>query len=282
MRLLSYCLFQSPPVRKRAWDRWRRQEDRYWYNLPAIFVANQMLLPGYAMRIYVSEDIRKHRLADLLPILEKHGVQVHDCPTRLSGFNHTLSRYAPFWEEFQFVYPRDLDSLTRSEDVNFIRYFEASGMAVGTIRSHPAHSVSACIMLGGLSCFNLHTLKAILDSNDFETWSSGRKSEFSTDQNALIDTFTQDTTFTQKSFLDFALNKKPPLIPCCSVTQVPPASWSDTQLAVQQLLDESSAWLGEPRDSRGTVTQKLLTTYSPELFDQLCRNDRLSKFYKLK
>ena len=66
-KILSYCLFEPKALpQHRYWDKWRSDDSRYWFNLPAIVLVNKLLFPDYAMVLHVTKNVWKNKLSLIL------------------------------------------------------------------------------------------------------------------------------------------------------------------------------------------------------------------------
>ena len=69
--VLSYCLFEPIAIHPhRTWDECRLDKKRYWYNIPALLIVNEILYPNFKTRFYITPNLKNNPLFSTKPICE--------------------------------------------------------------------------------------------------------------------------------------------------------------------------------------------------------------------
>ncbi len=280
-KIFSYCLFEPkhlPP--HRTWDQWRFDNQRYWYNIPAIMIINQLIYPDYEVVFYVSKNILSNPLSKIFDCFENIKIEVVD--RDYSYTEPAIWRMMPLWERgVSIFHPRDVDSLTNENEYKFIKSFENSECTVGTIRSHENHHGIACRMLAGLCSFKPNLIAPNIKGFNFDFYYSSKPEGYGSDQNLMIKIFTSDNNFTKKYFLDCKIEKQfnQQDFECIE------ADISTIEISVdkKQIFNKiknhtKSSWLGEPCDSRGELLNFLLDT-NPSIKNKISNIICLKQFY---
>ena len=288
-KLLSYCLF-SPKVlpSHRDHDRWRNFSDRYWYNIVATTLSNQVLYPDYEMRLYLTPNVWENPLSEIIKILQSlpnFKVETIDRDYKLT--EPAVWRMIPLWElDVQVFHTRDIDSVPTEIEYRYVRAFEKSNCSVGTLRTHANHYGIKCRMLAGLSSFKPQRVPYFIKLPNFNTYYSFRHDNYGSDQDLMIELFTSNQDFTKVNFLDYCdyHQKNKQDFPCCSLGRdaIMKIQLSNEQQGLFNFMKENSLdnWAGEPVDVRGHCTNYMLENFSfLDIKNQILENQCLKEFY---
>ena len=236
--LLSYSLFEPKilPLH-RTHDRWLRNKDRYWYNIPALVVINKILHPDYKMRIYISENVWDNPKSKIFNSLEAIGnLEIKTIKIDYKNTEPSVWRMMPLWDfDVDVVHCRDIDSVPTEIEYKFTKYFEQSNSNVGTMRTHQNHHGIKCRMLAGLSSYKPQKIPINIKFPNFQMYYASKHSEYGCDQDLMIKVFTKNEQFTKNNFLDYHgyFQDNVQTFPCNRVT--------DDQLSTINISDEKKA-----------------------------------------
>lgn len=288
-KTFSYSLFEAKQLpQHRFWDRWKKDKERYWYNLLSLPLTNRILFPEYHMVFYVSPNIWENPLSQILKILANglDKFEVHTINLDYSLTEPAIWRMMPLWHRDTGVFhPRDIDSLPSRKEVLYVDAFEKSDCTVGTIRSHENHHGIACQMLAGLSSFKPQDIPLNIKGPDFNYYYSQRHSDYGSDQDLVVNFFTKAEEFTGSNFLDYKIDKQfhDQLFSCCSLDDTTlTKSLTPQKEGVINKIESlvPTSWLGEPCDTRGEYTSFLLSHFL-EIDAQIRAVPHLVDFYKI-
>lgn len=162
----------------------------YWSGVNVTVRAHHALFPGYELRIHHDDAIDRVPYGKVLRAMESRGLVklVHMAPDGLA-LGKCLAmiwRMAPAWDtDVEYVFCRDLDSLSSWRDRCAIEEFMSTGRDAHTQHDAAAHAG----FMGGLCGFRAAALRAF--SPTFETFvesvgfSTDRWAIHGTDQDAL-------------------------------------------------------------------------------------------------
>lgn len=289
--IISYCLFETKDINQRkhrGWDKYRMEQDRYWYNIPAVYIANTLLYPDFNINVFISENVKTHPLYPLLLKLSK----ADNFTLLSSNMNYlntepTMWRMIPFFKkETDILLCRDIDSLPTINEVKSTLQFIESDYLIHTMRTHRQHNSQSTHILAGLCGFKPKELrnKNIPHFSDFKTYYSYSGRGWGCDQNTLIDLFYNKVNDKKEIFLDSALTSTTHEVTKNNLTGYLDFQNYDFQNEVLDFLDNFTEWSGEPIDFRGDNLNKLLN-YNFEICD-FVKNiinsiPDLKKFYKI-
>lgn len=282
-KIFSYSLFEPKLLPEhRTWDKWKTEQERYWYNIPTILLMNSILFPDYLNVIHVSQNIMNNKLSKIFDFFDNLKIETIDRDYNIT--EPAIWRMMPVWQRgVDIVHCRDLDSISTIEDYKFIKQFEISDCSIGTIRSHENHYGIACRMLAGLSSFKPSRIPLSIKGINFDFYYSQRRNEYGSDQNLMIKTFTTDHNFTSNNFLDCRIDKQNNYqdFPCLRVD----LTATEAPLEVKQIYNSlttllQTEWLGEPCDSRGAILKYLLEK-NKDIKDKFLLHKEISDFYKV-
>ena len=60
----------------RSWDSHKNLKNRYWVNIPAIILVNNILYPNYKIKFYISKSIEQSELYPLLLLLQQNPISM--------------------------------------------------------------------------------------------------------------------------------------------------------------------------------------------------------------
>ena len=271
MNVISYSLFEPRKFYDhRTWDANKLNEDRYFFNLPALCVVNRILYPNFSMRLTVCPSTAENPLFSFYKKLsEIDSTFSYEVNTEeYSGHEPALWRMNVLWEkDIDVALSRDLDSIPNKKEYQATRFFEKSNYLVHTIRSHEHHFNYPCRMLIGLSGFRPSRIPVGLLTSSFNEFKElhAVHPEFLTDptvkwnadQLTIINAFTTNEFFTADHFLDSKINKQTnyPDFFCSSTTEddLREIELTKNQSFVLQLVEKFNftEWAGQPCDARG-------------------------------
>ena len=285
-KLISYCFFLPKFIDndRAEWDDLYDDYNRYWYNLPALLILDKLFYPDYKKRFYVTKEVMKHPLSQVLTSCQDtHNIEIEVLRGQHKERTLICERFRPFWEDWDVVLLRDIDSVPTIAEWQCNKEFENHpDRYVYTCRSHPNHHGAGCCLLGGLCGFRPKEIADIIgeDINNFTIKYRTIKSKIM-DQTILINAFTKNSGFTETRFLDFPihLQNKPPSLPCLSITDTFHRLGDDALKAMAAIQCEmGDRWAGQPVDARGSTTRRLLDI-DPDMSELILSSDKLKEFY---
>jgi len=289
MNCISYCLFETKNISQREhrdWDVYRKEVDRYWYNIPAVYIINSILYPDFKMKLYISSNISQHPLYPLLQELNKQdNFTVFKSNSNYQNTEPTMWRMIPLWDkDTDILLCRDIDSLPTINEVKATKTFIDSEFLIHNMRTHRQHNSEATRILAGLCGFKTNKLLDIIDTKSFKEYYKYSSGGWGCDQNTLIDIFYNKIKDKKESFLDSALKTE-----THNVIKNENVGYLDfvNHVYKHELLDYVDGytiWSGEPIDFRKDKLEKLLSFDYKECFlmkSILEKNEELKKFYLL-
>lgn len=293
MKLLSYCLFTPKKMHDhRFWDEHKSSKDRYWYNLPALYLANSILYPEYKMRVYVNPEIINHKCYYLLEELHNNfdNFQFEFVEEDYSSHEPAVWRIKPLWEEgCEIFMSRDIDSMPNESEFRSFKVFERGWYAVHTIRSHENHYQYPCRMLIGLSAFKPNLIDDEIKTESYESFLAKYRPEnrWDGDQLTIIGAFTTNPDFTANKFLDSKIDNQKSFQDFYCNT-ISPNEMGEIELTEHQRKyfsivrkHRTTYWAGRPCDTRGDFIKKLLKILPNEKLENILNTPHLKEFYKL-
>jgi hypothetical protein len=300
MNLISYSLFKPRKFYDhRTWDDSKFNEDRYFFNIPALCVINKALYPSFSMRLTVCPSTEKNPLFSFYKRLsEEDSTFSYEVNTEeYTGHEPALWRIGALWEKgIDLVLSRDIDSVPNKKEYQATRFFEKSDYLVHTIRSHEHHFNYPCRMLIGLSGFRPAKIPVDILTSSFEDFKrvhavkpellKDPTVKWNADQLTIINAFTTNDFFTGGHFLDSHINnqKNYPDFFCKSTSSrdLNEVQLTSGQLSIIELIEKHNLteWAGEPCDARGKFLMSAceIETGLP-IMDILKENKDLEGFY---
>ena len=286
-RVFSYCLFEPKSLpQHRFWDKWKEKKDRYWYNVLSLPLTNKILFPEYSTILHVSPNVWDNPLSAVIDLitteLSNFKVQTVNIDYKLT--EPAIWRMMPLWRrDVDVFHTRDLDSLPSKSEKFFINEFENSDCSMGTIRSHENHHGVACRMLAGLSSFKPALIPINVKGPDFNYYYSQRHQNYGSDQDLMIKTFTNDSSYTGTGFLDYKINKQEnsQSFACRELDrtkQKPNLTEEQEEVFTAMEKYVPIAWLGEPCDTRGPYTKFILSKHA-SIASKIEKHALLKRFY---
>lgn len=280
MKLFSYSFFEPKHLpTHRTWDKWKSENQRYWFNIPSILLLNKIIYPEYNTKFYLSPNIFDNPLSEIFNIFQ---VEYEIIQREYNFTEPAIWRMMPLWERnVDIFHARDIDSLTSENEYKYIIAFENSKCSVGTIRSHENHYNLPCRMLAGLCSFKPKNIPISIKNINFDMYYSMKDNNYGSDQNLLIKTFTSDQKFTKDSFLDCKidrqLNKQD--FECVEADLNNIKITENIKVVFEKIKQLTNVtWLGEPCDSRGELTNYLLNMNN-DIKLKMLKNKNISSFY---
>ena len=267
-------------------DKHKADKERYWYNIPATVLTNWILYPEHENWLYITPNIVQHRLFPLIEALSKYqNFSYNIVDMEYAGTEPAIWRMMPLWQRgVDFLHTRDIDSVPTEIEYRFTRVFESSQCSIGTLRTHQNHYGIKCRMLAGLSSFKPQKVPFCMKYDSFYTYYAMKHENYGSDQDLMIQQFTNSPEFTKSQFFDHkAYNQANSQdFPCIEATEeeLSHISLNNEQKMVFSLQKECNLdnWAGEPVDARGKYTKHLLNRY-PNIKNDILQNSELKSFY---
>ena len=300
MNIISYSLFKPRQFYEhRTWDENKFDENRYFFNIPALCAVNKVLYPNFSMHLTVCPDTETNPLFSFYrKLCEKDSTFSYSVNNEeYQGHEPALWRIALLWKKgVDLLLSRDLDSLPNKEEYQATRCFENSDQLVHTIRSHEHHFNYPCRMLIGLSGFRPSQISDGILTSSFGGFKrlhavhpeflKEPTVKWNADQLTIINAFTTNEFFTADHFLDSHINnqKNHPDFFCKSTSSddLREVSFTPDQSSIIELMKKNNLtkWAGEPSDARGSF---LLSACEIEktlpIVDIIKENKDLEEFY---
>jgi len=282
-KVFSYSLFEPKHLpQHRTWDKWGNNKERYWFNIPSIIILNKLLYPEYDTLFFVSPNIWNNPLSKIFECFVDN-IKIETITREYEFTEPAIWRMIPLWDrEIKILHPRDIDSLPTKTEYKYIQEFENSDCLVGTMRSHENHFGIACRILAGLCSFKPNKISPSIKGINFDFYYSKRLDRYGSDQDLLIETFTKNSDFTSKYFLDCKIDKQKNKqdFPCIESNLLDCLIEEDKQKIFDKINEYTNiTWLGEPCDSRGNLLNYLLEL-DKESKNKIIKHDIIKKFYK--
>jgi hypothetical protein len=282
MKVISYSLFEPKQLPlHREWDKWKTENQRYWFNIPTVILLNKIIYPDYVSKFYLSPNVFENPLSEIFNIFE---VEYEVIQREYNFTEPAIWRMMPLWERgVEIFHSRDIDSLTSENEYRYIKSFENSECCVGTIRSHENHYNLPCRMLAGLSSFKPNKIPFFIKGINFDIYYSMKDSNYGSDQNLLIKTFTFNEEFTKSNFLDCKIDRQfnKQDFNCLEANLNSIEIDKEIDIIFKKIKQTTNTtWLGEPCDSRGELLNYLLNDRN-DIRLKIANNKNLSLFYKV-
>jgi hypothetical protein len=267
MLKISYSLFT--PKRHHAnrdYDSSNGASDRYWFNIPALVIANSIFYPEAETVIHVNKDITSHHLAPFLERVASKTSKLKLCflDYGYSNTEPTLWRLRPLWTEDCDSLCRDIDSLPNEVEYRATRAFLDSHYIIHNIRSHPNHNSHLTRILAGLCAFKKECRPHIVHSYD-QFYSMG-SSSWGCDQSLLMSYWIDrvGVDFVKRFFLDTPIScigAMEEVIYGFDAGKLPKESYDAVDVSHIEnlsLFNHATSWCGQPIDARGELLRKLI------------------------
>lgn len=288
MNYISYCLFNTVNVNQRIhrdWDNHRMEQDRYWYNIPAMYIANSILYPDFKIVLYITENITQHPLYPLLQFLSKQDNFVLNVIEGLSYNNTepTMYRMHPLWnEETDILLCRDIDSLPTINEVKATYSFIESNYLIHTMRTHRQHNSHATNILAGLCGFKKDVIN-YTDVKNFDNYYKYSSGNWGVDQNVLIEFFYNRIKDKKTLFLDSPIKTELHNVRMNNEVGFIDFRKHNYEHELLTYIDKYTQWSGEPIDFRKQLKGLLDFDYKEcnTLKEFIENNELIKKFYLL-
>jgi len=300
--ILSYSLFDQKDKKfdRSGHDPFNKNANRYWTNIPFILIVNKLCIPNSETYLYVPKDLENNPMYFFLDLLNQNGhinLKVIDKPH--SGTEPTIWRMKALWENADFCFCRDIDSvLSPSETKSMLFFMDNQNYWIHNIRSVKQHNVEGTSIMAGLCGFNTNDLKAKLPlPNSFEKYENfykqlSKKSFFldwrtdlknATDKNGhwgcdqetlltffiktrsqrviskILDTYSQPGKRVSRSFKGIVKPNKYYKINSIDISSINENYLSNINKQALAIMDKAIAWSGQPINTSGTILKELLT-----------------------
>ncbi len=296
MKLLSYSFFEPKSLapmavnavpQHRNWDKYKKEINRYYYNVPGLILTNYLLYPDYTTKIHITPNVRNNPLWGIFELLGEYNLSIEEIDIDYKLTEPAIFRMSPLWDEkVSIFHTKDIDSLPTLAEYQYSKCFELSDASVGTMRSHPTHNSYGCRMLAGLSSFKPFSVPQYIKGNSFLDYFNRSHGKWCCDQELMVRTFTCNPDYTKENFYDCMSHQQHDYqgFPCkvCSLEQLSSIELSPWAKIIFPKISECGFdnWAGEPIDCRGPYLNFIL-----EAFPSVCvkiQNDlHLRNFYRL-
>jgi hypothetical protein len=288
-KIISYCFFLPKKMlnNRKSWDRLFEDIERYWYNLPCVCVLDSIFYPDYVKRFYVTQNVLDHNLGEFLHKIQNlPNFEVEVIEDEYEYREHIIQRFRPFWEDWDIVLLRDIDSVLTGGEWSCNRVFEESPEAhVYSSRSHSSHTT----LMGGLCGFKPKLIQNKLEDNleDFMNRHAGTidRKYHSLDQTVLNKAFTNDSVFSRNFYYDMPIHhaKRKAKFPCKRVVGIQEIQSYKPTEEMQKCISivekyVKPRWAGMPVDLRGGATEELLE-HNTSIKDIVHSSDKLTETY---
>jgi hypothetical protein len=289
-KIISYCLFETKNINQRLhrdWDKYRNEMQRYWYNIPSVYIINSLIFDDFDMRIYISSNVKENPLYPLLNTLNKqNNFNLYVSNANYNNTEPTMWRMIPFWGDVDVLLCRDIDSLPTKQEIQATKEFLDSGFLIHTMRTHNHHNQASTNILAGLCGFKPKEImnESLISVNSFKEYYGFSNGSWGCDQNTLIELFYNRIEDKKKYFLDSALSSD-----VHKVHKKEHCGYIDHSIykikdynEIIEYIDQYTVWSGEPIDFRKEKLEKLLDydlepcKVIKEIFD---KNPDIKDFY---
>ena len=300
MNIISYSLFKPRKFYDhRTWDDDKHNENRYFFNIPALCAVNRVLYPEFSMHLTVCPATESNPLfylyQELCSRTSFFSYSVNN--EEYEGHEPALWRIGLLWKKgVNVLLSRDLDSLPNREEYQATRCFNDSNKSVHTIRSHEHHFNYPCRMLIGLSGFRPSQIPPEILTESFNIFKKTHAVDpaslnnptvkWNADQLTIINAFTTNDFFTAEHFLDSKINNQQNYQDFfCKRTdkdELESINFSSEQSTIIDLVERGglTEWAGEPCDARGKFLRSACETEgSLPIMDIVSSNKHLEEFY---
>lgn len=286
MKILSYCLFEPKTLpMHRTWDPHLLNQERYWFNIPAVLLINKILYPSHITSIAISPNIQNHPLFEgVLKLKTLNSFELKIIEEDYNLTEPTLWRMRFLWDDIEVFHTRDLDSIPTESEFKYTTAFELEDFGVGTLRTHENHYGYASKMLAGLSSFKPPLVPQHIKGDSFLSYQQQSHKNYGCDQDLMISVFTRNPEYTKDNFFDCKAHRQHhdqdfPCVRCVkeNLNQivVPP----EAALIFKKIKSLGfDNWAGEPIDARGDFTSFLLSFF-PHLKELFMEVPLLKQFY---
>tara|TARA_R100000008_G_scaffold17216_1_gene8582 strand:+ start:2122 stop:4632 length:2511 start_codon:yes stop_codon:yes gene_type:complete len=288
-KIISYCFFLPKRMlgHRKSWDKLFEDTERYWYNLPCVCVLDSIFYPDYVKRFYVTQNVLDHELGGFFHEIQKlPNFEVEVIEDGYEYREHIAQRFRPFWEDWDIVLLRDIDSVLTGGEWSCNRVFEESPDAhVYSARSHAKHRM----LMGGLCGFKPKMIQDKLEDS-VENFISRHaptidRKYHSLDQLVLNKAFTNDKVFSREKYYDMPIHhaKQRTGFPCKKVVSIKEIQSHKLTKEMQRCLSTvekyvKPRWAGMPVDLRGGATEELVE-YNTAIKDIIYSSDKLIETY---
>lgn len=260
----------------RTWDMYNNQ-DRYWYNIPAMIVVNSVVYPDAKIKVHISDEIRNNPKFEVLEAISNKmtNVELVYMPYDYRDTEPTMWRYKPLFDkEADIVLCRDIDSVPNEDEIRASLFFiNEKQFYTHTLRTHTNHIIPHTIMLAGLCGFRPKKVDFIQNINFEMYYNHFKNGSWGLDQSSLINMFVQNPNWTKQRFLDSPISTQyhkvgKPLIQCESLDQdlyKKKIDLSHLNSSMLQIINDETKWAGEPTNLRGEKLKKLLELDIPQM-----------------
>lgn len=243
------------------------------------------MYPNHEMRVYITPNIKNHRLFPIFEALKSDNLKIEIIELEYAGTEPAIWRMMPLWQrDVDMFHTRDIDSVPTETEYRYTSAFEQSSCAIGTLRTHQNHYGIKCRMLAGLSSFKPEKVPFCMKYDSFYTYYAMKHGNYGSDQDLMIQQFTNSPEFTKSEFFDHkAYNQANPQdFPCieASKEELSQIKLNNEQKMVFLLQNDCNLdnWAGEPVDARGKYTKHLIHRF-PKVRNNIIQNSDLKRFY---
>lgn len=268
---ISYSLFsQKASHSNRSYDPSNGASDRYWFNLPAVIIANSIFYPNSKTILHLGSDLVSHPLFPFIDHVSNNwsGFSIQIMNHSYGNTEPTLWRMFPVWNGENDTICRDIDSLPNEAEFRRTKAFLDSHFIVHNIRSHPNHNSYLTKVLAGLCGFKKECKNHL--AHDFEQFYRMANRQWGCDQSVLMHYWVDrvGVGFVKNCFLDSPVSCIGPMcedIGGFDAGKLPIETYNSIDVSHINYIDMFNGithWCGQPIDARGEVTRTLIDSSS--------------------
>ena len=305
--IISYSLYEQKDKEfdRSGHDSFSKEKNRYWTNIPFIFITNNLYFNDFKTKFYIHDDITNNKLYTVLDKLSKlQNFEIEIMNKEQKGTSPSIWRFKSIWDS-NIYFSRDADSVISPKEYMCMKYFINSDYWMNNIRGIWQHNFEGTVLMAGLCGFKSSILKKELPlPESFDDYlafcESNCSSEWGCDQINLIDFFikTRSKRVISK-LLDFYIQPHFDRIDRVFRNLVEKSRYyninslnendfknidmSGFNKEFLNLTNNVTGWLGQPIDVRGASLNKLLSLdidICKEVKNLLISDDILKEYYK--
>lgn len=304
--ILSYSLFDQKDKKfdRSHHDPFNKNSNRYWVNIPFIVLTNRLCLPESKTYLYVPKDLENNPMYFFLDRLDRNGyINLKTINKPYSGTEPTIWRMKSLWENADYCFCRDMDSVPSPSEIKSMLFFMDKDYWIHNIRSVKQHNNEGTSLMAGLSGFNIKQLKSklplpdtfekyenfykqISKKNFFLIWrgdlknTTDKSGHWGCDQETLLnffiktrtqrviskilDTYSQPDKRVSKGFKGTVKPNKFYKVDSINIAHIDQSYLKNIDNQLLEIMNQSVFWSGQPVNTRGAALNKLLSFPSKE------------------
>ena len=302
--VLSYTLFDQDgdKFNRSSHDPLDKNPYRYWLNLPFIIILNNLIFPDSITKLYTPKKLENNRYYGLLKKLSEE-IDSFKLVTINKDYLKTepsIWRIKALWEDYDFCFCRDLDSVITKKEAQSMIFFMNSDFMIHNIRSMKCHNGEGTSLMAGLCGFNVNKIKKELPlPESFESYmkfyeATNKTGIWGCDQETLINFFIRhrtervhkqmlDTYIQPKRNSKFGKVYKNKFYAMNSIDEnvYNKIKFPSKLNTILDIFDPISSWAGQPVDASGKQLSKMLEINNDNLSNTIEKIINSDKEFKL-